>query len=291
MAAGVRRALTEEQVNALVHEAKEDVEECLISPIWAYINYQPWPLKPGALRRQHARAMAVMGMATRGASFLKSTGLSVLVFGGLLAALLFNSQFGWLPDLVFAFLFAFLLSMLVRINNQYREAFARIVVHEHRDFTDPAQTTAKLSAWVPRLTYYDRPDVWKGQNDRNGVSNPASSIVVQTRDSVVWAPDVEEKHEDGNLVIVRGETLVERARKVTEIRETKDLLNLPAEKFAVTGAAARARRFLLRLVQRNGLSIESFEKGEKGAIERNLEWIYCAGCLVLTFLLFLFSGG
>ena len=286
----ITQALTEDQVNELVREAKEDVEECLISPIWAYINYQPWPMAPGALRRQHARAMAVMGVATRGISFLKSTGLVVLIFGVLLAALLVSDEMSWVADLIFALLFAVMFKLLIGINNQFREAHARIDVYEHRDFTDPSQVTGKLSAWVPRLAYYGRPDVWKGDNGRNGIANPASRIVVQTRDEVVWLQDEEKEDDEGNKITVKGGVQATRARKVTDFRVTQDYLDLPAQPFRVTGNASRARRALLRMIQRNGIAIEGFEKGNQSFIERNWEWFYCGACLVITLLLFIFAG-
>ena len=137
---GIRRALTEAEVRATVQEAIDDTEDCLISPVWGLINY-------GAANRHHKRYIAVMGIATK--VVFGAGGLILL----LLVAMLINSTYPWWTDMLLAALIGGVVAFPLKFMVTYRGAFGRIVVHEHRDFTEPSQVTAKVNASCARLAY------------------------------------------------------------------------------------------------------------------------------------------
>ena len=139
---GIRRALTEAEVRATVQEAIDDTDDCLISPVWGLINY-------GAANRHHKRYIAVMGIATKAASMAK------VVFGAgglillLLVAMLINSTYPWWTDMLLAALIGGSVAFPLKFMITYRGAFSRIVVHEHRDFTEPSQGPPRSTPGAP----------------------------------------------------------------------------------------------------------------------------------------------
>ena len=262
-------SLTEEEVRELVDEACHDLDDCLISPIWAYIN-------TNAVQRHRRRVMRIMGLGTRAVSFVKSWGLVGAVFAAITTALLFNQEMPWYLDIVFSTILTLLLFQIVKIHQYYREAFCHIIVNERADFTDPSQVTAQLHAWIPRLAYYYSPEVWKGSNDHNSITNPGSMVVVKTEDVVVWLPD--------------GGVDVTPAKQVTEFRTQTDYLNLPADRFNKSGAASRARRALLRTIQRNAIDTVRYNKGATGLLDGKWEWLFCGACLLAIVLILGFQS-
>ena len=76
----------------MVQGAKNDLDACLVSPMWGYID-------PKALGRQHKRFMSVMGVVAQGASMGKTTGLTAALFIFVLAVFLYNEEISWYGDL------------------------------------------------------------------------------------------------------------------------------------------------------------------------------------------------
>ena len=266
-----RQTLSEPEILALVREAQEDQAECLCSPIWGYLN-------PGALGRQHRRFIRIMGKLSQGASWLKTTGAAIGVFVLFIVALTINSRFGWETDLFFSVMFGILLGIMLRVNTQYREAFTRVEVDEHRDYTGPDVVTAILRVWMPRLCFYGRSGVWRGDNEHNSIGNASSKVYLTTgKPSVEWLED--------------GGVRVTRTKRVTDFRRPDDLLDLPAERFAVTGSSTRARRAQLRRFGRHGWAMERFERPQKNFLERNFVWFLSGGFIAGAVLVVAFGLG
>ena len=260
------QTLREAEIQKVVQEAKEDLDACLVSPMWGYIE-------PQALKRQHQRFIAVMGVIAASASFAKTTGLSVGMFAFIWVVLYFEPSIRWYGDLTFAMAFGAILWVIARVHTQYREAFTRTEVNEHWDYTDPDAVTAIHKSWNARLWFYGRPDCWRGDNEHNGIGNQNSKVFLSTGlPQVVWTED--------------GDVQVTRTKRVTDFRTPADLIDLPAERFSFTGSSARARRAQLRRFERHGLSLESFERDPKNFFERNIAW-FAAGALAFMTVLIL----
>ena len=267
---GIRRALTEAEVRATVQEAIDDTDDCLISPVWGLINY-------GAANRHHKRYIAVMGIAAKAASMAK------VVFGAgglillLLVAMLINSTYPWWTDMLLAALIGGSVAFPLKFMITYRGAFSRIVVHEHRDFTEPSQVTAKVNAWCARLAYYFQPAAWKGDNDRNGISNPSSHIVVKTEDQVTWL-------EDGDVEVIP-------ARRVLEFTSMADYMNLAPEIFVCTSSAPKERRATWRQYQQQGKEREIYNRGKVNLLQEHSALFFSLACVAADILIVLFQGG
>ena len=262
------QTLRESQIRTLVEAAKEDLDACLVSPMWGYIE-------PQALKRQHRRFIAVMGVLAASASFAKTTGLTVGVFLFIEIVLYFEQSIRWYGDLVFALAFGVILGVIVRVHTQYREAFTRTEVNEHWDYTDPDAVTGIHKSWNARLWFYGRPDCWRGDNEHNGIGNQNSKVFLSTGlPQVEWLED--------------GEVQVTRTKRVTDFRTPADLIGLPAERFSFTGSSARARRAQLRRFERHGLSLENFERDPKTFFERNIAWFAAGALALMTMLMLMF---
>ena len=278
----IRRALTAEEVDALVVEAQADVDECLISPLWGAQN-------PKATLRHLNRFVRVMGLATRGVAYGKIGMSSVGTTVGLFALMSFNSNFGILGDLIWSLLLGLPISFLATGFFAYKSAFARVKVHEHRDFTDRGQITAKVSAWTDRLAHFHS-KAWRGDNEANGIANAASSLYYKTDDRVVWLDKGAKIMKPDGTVIEGPQLVVYPARKVSNFRDMKDYQGLEPERFEVGGNPARDRRAARRVFAKPGQGMEEFERGNSSFMRDNAIWLYSigsagAGVIVVIFAL------
>ena len=279
----VRRALTAEEVDGLVKESQQDVDECLISPLWGAQN-------PRATLRHLNRFVRVMGLATRGAAYGKILISSLGTITGLAILMAFNSQFGLIGDIVWSVLLGIPISYLATGFFAYKSAFAPVRVHEHRDFTDRGQITTKVSAWTARLSHFYS-NAWRGDNEANGIANSASKLYYKTDDRPVWLEEGQELVLPDGGKIVGPQLVVYPARKVSRFREMKDYLGLDPERFEIGGNSARDRRAARRVYSKPGQGIEEFERGKSHFLRDNWIWFYSIGSMGSGVLIVMFALG
>ena len=278
-----RTALTAAQVADLVAESQADVDECLISPLWGAQN-------PGGTIRHLNRFVRVMGLATRGAAYGKIFLSSIGTIVGLAVLMAFNSNFGLVGDIVWSVLLGIPISYLATGYFAFRSAFAPIRVHEHRDFTDRSQITAKVSAWTSRLSHFYS-HAWRGDNEANGIANAASKLYYKTDDRPVWLEEGETITKPDGTVIEGPQLVVYPARKISNFLEMKDYLNLDPERFEVGGNSARDRRAARRVYAKPGQGLEEFERGKSTFFKDNFIWFYSIGSMASGVLIVIFALG
>lgn len=279
----IRRALTTEEVARLVAESQADVDECLISPLWGAQN-------PRGTLRHLNRFVQVMGLATRGAAYGKIMVASVGTMIALAVAMSFNSNFGLIGDIVWSVLLGIPISYLATGFFAYKSAFARIKVHEHRDFTDRGQITAKVSAWTARLSHFYS-KAWRGDNEANGIANSDSSLYYKTDDRVVMLEEGETIELPDGSVIEGPQLVVYPARKVANFTEMKDYLHLEPERFEVGGNSARDRRAARKVFSKPGEAMELFERGGSHFLRDNFVWFYSIGAMICGVMIVMLAMG
>ena len=283
MAVRTKSALTAQEVAELVAQSQADVEECLISPLWGAQN-------PGGTLRHLGRFVRVMGLATRGAAYGKIMLASVGTITVLMVLMAFNSNFGLAGDLVWSLLLGVPVSYLATGYFAYKSAFAPVRVHEHRDYTDRGQITAKVSAWTARLSHFYS-NAWRGDNEANGIANSSSKLYYKTEDRPVWLEEGQTIERPDGPVIEGPRLVVYPARKVTMFREMKDYLGLEPERFEVGGNSARDRRAARRVYAKPGQGLEEFERGGSHFFRDNLVWFYSIGAMGSGALIAIFALG
>lgn len=276
-------ALTAAEVDQLVKESREDVNECLISPIWGATNPQ------GTLRHL-GRFGRVLGITTQGAVYGKMFMGSIGMFFTMFAILSFQPDMGYILDFCFALAFGCLTGAISIGYIAYKAAFARINVNEHRDFTDPGQVTSRLRAWTARLSHYYS-TAWRGANDSNGVSNPDSALYYKTDDVPIWIPEGEEHRCPDGSIIEGPKFIVYPARKVVEFREMDDYLHLEPEVFLIGGNSARDRRATRQTFNKPADGMERYVRGKATVLQDNFLWIYSIICIVAGFFISAFALG
>ena len=282
-ASAIRRALTAEEVSDLVAESQADVDECLISLLWGAQN-------PGGTLRHLNRFVRVMGLATRGAAYGKILMASVGTIVGLAGLMAFNGNFGIVGDIIWSVLLGIPISYLATGFFAYKSAFAPIKVHEHRDFTDRGQITAKVSAWTSRLSHFYS-KAWRGDNEANGIANSSSSLYYKTDDRVVVLKEGESITKPDGTVIEGPQLVVYPARRISNFREMKDYIGLEPERFEVGGNSARDRRAARRVYSKPGQGMEEFERGKSTFFRDNFIWFYSIGAMGSGVLITIFAIG
>ena len=277
------RGLTSAEINDLVAEAQADVDVCLISPMWGAMN-------PGDTWRHLERFVKVMGLATRGAAYSKIVGTSLGIPIGLFAVMWFNSQFGWVGDLVWSALLGILIAAMGTGYFAYKSAFCRVTVDEHRDYVDPDQVTAQVNAWTDRLAHYHS-RAWRGDNEANGIANPNSALYYQTCDVPRYLEEGESIELPNGTVIKGPQFVVYPARKVERFTEMKDYIGLTPQVFDVGGNPARDRRAGRRLFAKPGAGMLDFELQRRGFISNNIAWLYSGGAIVMAVFVLMIGAG
>ena len=268
--------MDEEMVDRLIEEAKADYGANLLEPMWALTN-------PPAVRRHRRRYIRVMGELARFksgiVSGLASLGLPLLIGG----FLWWNEEFGWVWDIIFTLGFGFMLSYAMGIWRGYREAFRKVYVVERADFTDLGYVTALVRVWLPALGFYKRPEVWRGDNGRNGIGNSNAFVVLSAGQDVVHWHDMPDRG------TAEWETFMDKdvwcdvvpGPKIAEFRTPMDYFPLEGDVRTCDGISVKHRRAWCRDLQRSGQDFDAWRKGPLGFLEGNWAWFYTAGCAVV----------
>ena len=260
-------------------DAKGDSDENLLEPMWALMHM-------GTAQRQYKRFLTVMGGLARAKGFLKSSGVVILVWGLIFGALFANEEMNPLIDVIFATFFGGMIGVLMRAYVAYQSAFVKCYVMERADFTDPGQVTGICTIYQPRLAYYFRPDVWRGNGGHNGISDNAAYIVVKTGyDIINWLPE-EEQLEDADEWCT-----IERTKCIPDFRVPSDYHELPADTYTVRGDSMKMRRAWCRQLQRNGALHGKYERGGLAWLDGKWGWIYAGVCGICAFFIITISMG
>ena len=256
----------EELVNQLVEEAKADYSENLLEPIWALTH-------PKAVKRHRARFGRVMGTMARWKSGGKDLLLLGGVFGGVFGALHFNQEFGLGMDLFFTIAFTALLRLFVVSWAGYQEVFRKVYAVERRDFTDPGYVTGVVRTFLPSLCYYNRPEVWRGDDGNNGIRNPKSFVVLACgQDEITWHENF-----DPDSDVWCG---VKPGPMIVNFRSPVDYYDLPPDTFTTDGISMAHRRAWCRDLQRKGEAFADWEKEAAGALDGKWGWIAGGAMLI-----------
>lgn len=272
--------MDEEMVHRLVEEAKADYGENLLEPIRAFAS-------PVAVMRHRRRCIKVMGDVAQLANNGKATLLAISVTGVIFAGLLYSPVYPWYVDLVFSLIFGAACTFLLLVHGGYRLAFTKVYALERRDFTDPSFVTGWVRVFLTSLAYYYRPDVWRGNDGKNGVTNPDSFVVLSCGlDEIEWTydPDNPDWDADEWCTVTPGP-------RIQDFRSPLDYYDLPADKFTTDAVAHKHRRAWCRDILRNGGAYGVWERGSEGFLDGKWPWLLNGGMLAVGFVLLLVTLG
>ena len=260
----------EAMVRQLVEEAKADFSENLLEPVQAATS--PW----GVIRHRR-RLLRVMGgtarLKTNGAAFLISVGL----FAFFVSVMVYNPVYPWYFDVFAALLLTVALTLFTYVHGGYRQAFSRVYALERRDFTDPGYVTGWVRAYLPSLGFYYRPDVWRGNDGRNGAANPDSTVVLACGvDAVAWTYDEADPDWDSEVWCQ-----VTPGSRIQDFRTPLDYFDLPADHFTTEPTSIKHRRAWCRDLLRSGQDHAAWKKGALGLMDGRWPWLAVAGFMII----------
>ena len=270
----------EEMVDTLIAEAKADYSVNLLEPFQGMQH-------PVEVARHRRRLIKVLGATAQFRSNGKMTLLALGATAGVFACLHFNDEMGIVLDLIFAVLFGTALSVLIYFHTGYTEAFRRLYAVERRDFTDPGHATGVVRIYVPALTFYKRPDVWRGDDGHNGIRSNKSFIVVSCgQDTIKWNYNENDPDWDADVWCT-----VTPGAKVTDFRTPADYYDLPPDTYTADIISMKHRRAWLRDLMVSGTAYGAWEKGSLGILDGKWGWLGGGALLVVALFLMIFAMG
>ena len=267
----------EAMVRRLIDEAKADFAVNMLDPLHAYMN-------PEAVIRHRRRFIKVMGAMAKLKSNGKSMVMVVLTTALVFGALYLNEEMGIGFDLFFALCFGSMIAVLAFIHSAFQEAFSMVFAVERRDFTDPGHATGVVRVYLPSLAFYDRPEVWRGNDGRNGIRNPKSFIVLSCgQDSVEWHTPPEKGTEEYQEWLQQDVWCdVTPGLAIRDIRTPLDYYDLLPDRYMCDGISMKHRRAWCRDLQRSGEAFAAWEKGPLSLMDGKWAWLYAGACLAAT---------
>ena len=264
----------EAMVKRLIAEAKADYAVNLMSPFHANQH-------ANEVIRHRRRLLKVLGSASRAKSNGKNVFTVALCFGLVFAGLWYNEQMPVLADFIFAAIFATAIGALLYYFGAYGEAFAKAYALERRDFTDPGYVTGLCRTYLPRLTMYERPEVWRGNNGHNGIRSKDSFIVVACGlDTIRWTYDENNPDWDADQWCE-----VTPGKRIQDFRTPADYYDLPADTFMTDAISMKHRRAWARDLQQSGQAYAAWAKGGMSIMDG--KWVWLAGGALMAVGLFL----
>ena len=239
-----------------VAEARADHDVNLLQPRRAYFHMRE------VLRHRNRFVDAVGGLS--GAALHGKTILWMLLLaGGVTTAMVVNPWTPYWVDALVEVMMAMAIWTERMIAGAYREAFFKVYVVERLDFTDASQATAIQTVWLPRLAFYYRPEIWRGNDGRSGYLDP-------------------------NAV---GVLMLPEGTRIGDIMDVDDYWDLPRDPHVLDDNGAVATRQWSRDLQKNGAKFDALGLPEK----RNLDdiWAWLAGGVeyVIGLAIIIFAGG
>ena len=193
----------------------------------------------------------------------KTFGLAALGLIVMLAALLFHQDSPWYADVSVTFTLGIAAYLAIATDRGYRLAFIQVHILEFRNFTNPTRPTAHLTTWLPRLMFYDRPEVWAGTDGHSGLLDSDAFILLCLPNRQPWQ----------------------------SLLNPRDFRYLPAFRPTFEGINPRLRRTRLRSLASNGSLVWLIKQLHKQRDEVKM-WVWAAaggGLVVVGLLLLIFA--
>ena len=214
-------------------------------------------------------------------AMLKMIGLFVGVGTVLAVGLWYDNQLPVYFDWGGILAYSGFIWIIVSVWSKYQAAFISTYCVERADFTDPSQVTGLSTIKLPRLVFYDRPDVWRGNNGQNGFQSSNAYCVVQTgRDNVFWDEQLVGNWDLDIWCDVRD------GKRITSLRDPHDYYWMDADPYMATCTSMKELRAWCRLLQRNGALMGRIERGALSVLEG--KWPYLVGAIafIIGFMMF-----
>ena len=145
----------------------------------------------------------------------------------------------------------------------YREGFVKVYLVERRDFTDPSQTTAIQTVWLPRLGFYFRPEVWHGSDGHSGYLDAQAVVILQ----------------------------VPEDQSIDDILYEADYWDLPADEYGLDDTGGRALVAWARDLLKNGAAFTALGLPEKQSMSDIWPWVAGGVELLVGLGIIIFAGG
>ena len=212
---------------------------------------------------------------------LKTNGVVTLIAIGTLSVfltvMLYNPTYPWYFDVFVALGLSALTTAAIYVPNGYRQAFSRVYALERRDFTDPGYVTGWVRVYLASLGFYYRPEVWRGNDGRNGIGSPDSVVVLSCGEDVVtWTYDEDDPDWDSDVWCT-----VEPGPQIKDFRTPLDYFDLPADRFTTTPTSIKHRRSWCRDLMRSGERQAVWEKGAMSMMDGRWPWLAVGGFMIV----------
>ena len=146
---------------------------------------------------------------------------------------------------------------------------------------------------MPTLSFYFRPDVWRGNDGHTGVNNPDSFIVVACGlDEIRWDYDQEchanLDHGDWDKEVWCDVT---PGPRIEDMRVPPDYYDLPADRYTTDAISMKRRRISCRDLLTNGGLAAQRAKGAVAFMNGRWPWLLAAGMGVIGFIALMMALG
>lgn len=252
--------LDEKRVAELIEESRNDWQDTMLSPFWGYIQGHPARGPNNPLQRHYKRHLAVAGTVSK----VKNAGKRALTLLGTGIALCLGAAYlqqhtFWFVVWPVAGIFGALVWMFSAIPGKYHAAFFHIYVHERGDYTDLTQVTRCVELYLPRLGFYNKPDVWRGNDLQDSWTDKgAVGVLVTGVDEVTPLPGIYDDDSRWEKDVWCSYT---EGRMVEDFRTAAEFYELDADPYMMTGVTAVMRRVFCRELWNSGDDFRQLEKG------------------------------
>ena len=258
--------------NVDAHIAINDYHDDLMSPLAALS-------KKDAIDRHHRRLSQYLTKVEANKYLARVLGLGLLLIVGCFFGLMAEERSHWTVD-VFGTLF--LVGMMLYVGTtyyKYMDAFTKVCVFEQGDFTDSSHVTGILYTNLPRLFFLRRPEVWRGNNGKNGYMDGGAFVCLSTGGMDYEVLNEDDRSDEIDCRAIPG-------KMIDAFRTAEDYIDLKAERAAVWGENVIARRNLCRLLDEGGAADAALDKSAFGEwLGKNWPWLLAAGIFGLGFLI------
>ena len=272
-------ALDEDDVRTLIQDARDDWRENLLEPLQGYISRS-------ALTRHHRRFIQVIGQLSGMAELAKPVMFFLSTWGVLTGVLFWEDSLNYWIDGGGSMIIALLAGIIANYYLKYRSTFVKIYCIERADFTDISQVTGLVTIHLPRLVFFLRPDIWRGNNGKNGIRDGKAYVVLQAgRDTMLWH---QERIGDWDLDEWCD---VRNGPMIANFRNPPDYYYLPGDPFTATGTSMKHRRAWCRQLQRNGTLMGKIDRGALSFLDGKWMYIIAGIGYLFAFLAFTLASG
>ena len=293
---------TQTEIDATIAACWNEIDDVNLLTWWTAQRH------PGEVNKYFQRHQRLIGELDRTKALYKILGWLAAVSITLIIGLYYDDTIPWwfkapgaLLIMVFGVIYAWELP-------KYGLAFVKAYINERADPTDKTYVTNHSTIMLPRPCFADRPDVWRGNAGRSGMSDKEAYVVLAAgQDKVYWhkgehppPPEADEKelqffssipetgYGDWDKDIwcdVRPGPRIDGFRLPSEYR------GLPSDPYTATGIPYKARRAWLRESSKTGALKAKLQKERFALLDGRWPWIAGLGCVAAGFLLLVIVTG